>query len=196
MAIFKVQVAAAADTILPRDRYVNTIHFDRPLGMPSDPDQICADLNALFLASWYVSPREITSKLYAVGGPPPHFPEGEATSNPGVAPATNGVREVALCLSYYAERNLPRQRGRLYLPAVSAGLSTGATRPSVANMDKALTLADGLAAIGGADIDWGVYSPTTQQFRATTNCWVDDEWDIIRSRGLRPSTRRLRATGA
>jgi hypothetical protein len=194
MAIFKAQVAAAADSVLPRDRLINTIHFDRPLGLPNDPDVVATDIANLFSTSWYGLTRQITVRLYEVGGPPPHFPFGQATLRTGLAPVTPGPREVAVCLSYYATRNLPRQRGRLFLAAVSGGADTSQGRPNTGARDRVIALGQGISAIGGADIDWGVYSPTEQQFRRVTNIWCDDEWDTVRSRGLRSTTRTQATT--
>jgi hypothetical protein len=35
-----------------------------------------------------------------------------------------------------------------------------------------------------------VWSPTQQTGSGVTDFWVDDEWDIIRSRGLKGTTRQ------
>jgi len=72
---------------------------------------------------------------------------------------------------------------------------TGA-RIVVATRDKALSLAQGIADIGGIDVSWQVWSPTDNQGRDVTNAWVDDAWDVQRRRGLRASTRSELATGA
>lgn len=195
MPTFKAQVSVLADTALPRDRFVNVIHFDRPVALPADPDAIARDI-ALVFDNWYSAPdREIRVKLYQTGTPGPHFPFGEGVRNASLAPASDIPREVAMCLSFYAGRNLPRQRGRIYLPLVGSGYGTS-LRPPLALREKALDLAAGLAGIGGADIDWGVWSPTDNKFRAVSNAWVDDEWDTQRSRGLRATTRSMRAVGA
>jgi hypothetical protein len=41
--------------------------------------------------------------------------------------------------------------------------------------------------------NWIVYSKTAGQSYGVSDCWVDDEWDIQRSRGLRGTTRQLAA---
>jgi hypothetical protein len=48
-----------------------------------------------------------------------------------------------------------------------------------------------LSAVGGVNVDWSVYSPTTGQNNAITNLWVDNEWDTQRRRGLRPTSRSV-----
>lgn len=195
MGLHRFQISAAADTLLPRDRFINTLYLDHTAVL-EDLDATCLDLANLWQTQWYVGAREIEVRAYDVGGNPPHFPVGDAKINAGLSPATPGCRELAICLSYYAERNLPRQRGRMFLPAAPAAMSIGTLRPSTTNLTKVMTLANGIAAIGGADVDWKVWSPTTQQSHEVTHAWVDDEWDIMRSRGLRATTRQLVATGS
>jgi hypothetical protein len=40
--------------------------------------------------------------------------------------------------------------------------------------------------------DWVLRSPTDKAFKPITDVWVDDEWDTMRSRGLR-ATQRITA---
>jgi len=192
MAVFHAQVSAMYDTAFPRDRLVNVLSFDRPLALPADGAAIAGDIATLFDVEWYTAAPEITVKLYAEG-PAPQPPFAEATINAGVIGAANGPREVALVLSHYSEFNRPRMRGRVFLAAFPGGAAAG-PRPTSFVQGKALALGQGLSDIGGADIDWGVWSPTDQAFRAATNIYVDDEWDTIRSRGLRPTSRAAQTT--
>jgi hypothetical protein len=37
---------------------------------------------------------------------------------------------------------------------------------------------------------WTVFSPTHGTDAQVTDIWADDEWDTIRSRGLKPSSRQ------
>jgi len=113
----------------------------------------------------------------------------------------SGPREVALCLSYYAEQNVPRRRGRLYIgPFTDAAMEI---RPPAGNAIGAVaSLAPALAAVGGADVDWCLYSPTNDvatagatKLRTITNWWVDNEWDTVRSRGRRATSRISGVTG-
>lgn len=39
--------------------------------------------------------------------------------------------------------------------------------------------------------NWVIFSPTRNAMDGVSNYWVDDEWDIVRSRGLRGVTRQL-----
>ena len=191
MAVYRLQCAIGADTAFARDRVVINPHFNNVGGIltESDTDQLCEDLADALVA--YVSgTREITVKAYDAQGTVPVFPVGNAVRNVGAFPASAAPRELATCLSFYSGQNLPRRRGRLYVPTflVGAGVTHG-VRPGGALTAKVGQLATILADLGGADIDWSVYSRTDDVARAVSHWWVDDEWDVIRSRGLRPEVR-------
>ena len=90
----------------------------------------------------------------------------------------------------YATKNQPRLRGRLYIPnGLISGGATIAGRPTTAQRAAALsfgpTLFKGLPA-GVAPV---VYSKKNDSAAVITDYWVDDEWDIVRSRGNRATTR-------
>jgi hypothetical protein len=116
-------------------------------------------------------------KIYDTESAPPNLPLAVKTKYPGLHPVSNGPRELALCLSYYSGVNM-------------IGGAIG-IRPSTAQMGYAMDLSARLQNAGGADIDWSVYSRVDGAFRPVSGTWVDNEWDIMRSRGLRPTTRTL-----
>lgn len=190
MPVWKMQVAWSVTTSLPRDRMVITPHFNDS-GALTDPQNLCEDL-ADALETWAGSDGELRVVAYDAQGTPPVFPQGEVIRRPGTFKSMATPRELAMCLSFYSERNLPRQRGRLYIPSWAAGGGLG-LRPTAVQQEKLGDLAGIFTNLGGADVDWCVYSPTTDTAMPVTNWWVDDEWDIIRSRGLR-STGRLEGT--
>lgn len=193
MPLLRFQVAAWYDSVLPRDAVVNTLHFD--VTGPTDADQLCEDLANVFLTGWYANAPQIVVTAYEVGGAPPHYPVGRYEANTGNSPGSNCPREVALALSFYSQRNIPRQRGRIFLFFGGTSFSP-ALRPAAARMSQALALANAFASLGGANVAWVVYSPTDQQGRGVSNAWVDDEWDTMRSRGLRGTTRVMSAPGS
>jgi hypothetical protein len=195
MATHKAQVSMTFDTAFARDKIVNTLYFGDIAS--TDWDALATDLCDIYQDHWLDGgAREVKVDFYDVESPAPHFPIGSHTRNAGViGPASHCPREVALCLSYYAERNLPRQRGRIYLP-ITGTSHNPAMRPNPTIMNKALAMGGFFAALGGADIDWRVWSPTDSEGRDVTNTWVDDEWDTQRSRGLRATTRVLAAPGS
>lgn len=191
IGLHRYQIAAAVDSALPRDKIVNTLYFDHT-GALEDLDAFCNDLAQVFVDGWYNTASEIRVRAYDVGSAP-NYPVGEGVKNAGQVGTSAGPREVALCLSYYRERNLPRQRGRIFLPNYGTMPFTQ-TRPPVATRNKALALATAFRNVGGIDVDWCQYSATSGDHGGVTDAYVDDEWDTLRSRGMRPTTRSTMAT--
>lgn len=193
MSQYRVQINQH-DPAMPdaSDDIVNTFYLDSDeLPIDGDPDALAADAAELF--SSYRAPLgglgEFTAKIYDMSDAEPRLPIAQHTIT---LPASTlaGPREVALCLSYYAERNLPRRRGRMFIgPWYKTDMDLrpgGSTRTALQN------LAQGISGLGGANVQWVQYSPTTGEFHNVTDYWIDDEWDTIRSRGLKPT---LRLTG-
>lgn len=194
--IIRAQISIAADSLLPRDRLVMTPHFEVSGGaLPGiDFDALANDL-ATGIGNWMVTAnsREVNVKIYDAQGSKPVIPEADVTKNTNLAPASAVMREAALCLSYFAGANRARRRGRLYVP-VNAFVSAGGSlnlglRPTLASQQKVADLVPIFAGLGGIDCDWVVYSRQDNTARKITDWWVDNEWDIVRTRGLRPSSR-------
>jgi len=194
MPLYRAQVITQLDSLLARDAIVNTLHFD-DAGALSDPEGLAGDLADIFLAGWTYSATQTTVKFYEVGTPP-NYPVATVIRNEGAFVDSQGPREVALCLSYYSERNLPSRRGRIYLCIAQATNHSYGRRPQVSQRAAALALASAFAGLGGADVDWVVYSPKTGQHWDVTHAWCDDEWDVMRKRGLKATTRELQAQGS
>lgn len=192
MPIWKLQCAFAGDSALPRDRMVITPHFNDS-GVGSDPQALCDDLAAA-LGDFGYGPRQVDVTAYDAQGTAPVYPAGHAVVDVGASPTSQCPREVALCLSYYSTRNIPRHRGRLYVPWALFGTSVGSVRPSSGNRDSVAALVPILTDLGGADVDWCVYSRADDEAYSVTDWWIDDEWDTMRSRGLRASTRTTGTT--
>lgn len=140
--------------------------------------------------------RGLEIRTYDLGESPPREPRIYNYPVPGGGSGDAGLpREVAVCLSFYATRNLPRQRGRVYigpLTGTSVGTSAGGV-PVVAPLvrDRIAAAANRLANGTGVgdSMRWGVLSQVDQEIRRTTNGWVDDAFDTIRSRGQEPLVR-------
>jgi len=186
MPLYRAQVTAWADSTLARDGVQITPHFF-DWGATSDPENLAEDL-ADAMATYYGVARQLSVKIYNAQAPKPNEPLHEAIRGLGLSPASPSPRETAVCLSYYAGSNAPRKRGRFYLP-IGCMFSGLGVRPSGAIRDKAGALAPILEQLGGVDVDWVVYSRVDNTSRAVTNWWVDDEWDTVRSRGLRGTAR-------
>jgi hypothetical protein len=195
MALIEAQVAVALDSTLPRDRIISVLHFnahdiDPVAGI--DYNQLATDLDAIWRSNWGrpAGTQEQQVTLYDLDDPKPRAPRAQVVTSKGAAPNSNLPREVALCLSFYSERNLPRNRGRIYLSPAARGLSSLGARPSATNMSDALAMADAFSGLGGVNIDWCVRSVMDNQFKKVTHAFVDDEWDTVRKRGLRKTTRQ------
>jgi hypothetical protein len=193
MAQYRMQVAVVDNNQLARDYMVNTFYLDSDVNILAgeDLDSLAQDTANLF-ASYRTYPTtilKVVCKLYDMSDPEPRPIKAQKEATPTKLGAS-GPREVACCLSYYAGRNLPRLRGRMYIgPWPSAQCTETPTSDVRTSLG---ALAAGISALGGANIQWVQYSPTTGDFTNVTNWWVDSEWDTMRSRGLRAA---LRTTG-
>lgn len=188
-----VSLYRAAD--LPADWITNTVHFKNVLPgivAPVDWQSFAQNVWDAF-EQWRQPPagyNRLNVKLYNMEDSTPR--PIMAQVNDALTPSSSASmpREVALCLSYYAERNLPRNRGRLYL----GPWDSDQERPSTTKINSVLALKDQLADAGGVDWQWCVFSATTpggfdDQFKQVSAGWVDNEWDTVRSRGLKATLR-------
>jgi hypothetical protein len=168
-----------------------TPHFKDVAGS-ADPQSLCEDMLAGLEAITPIT-GEVRVTAYDAQGTKPVYPEGDAIVRTGQVHATSNPRELAVCLSFYGERNVPRQRGRLYMPLFFVGVSALGLRPphAIAKMSQYVDL---LKNLGGVDIDWVVYSRTLNEAFSVTDWWVDNEWDVMRSRGLKGTARTLGTT--
>lgn len=189
MPLYRAQVAIALDTLLAKDALVNVLHFD-DAGALSDPQGLAEDLATIYREQWVYSDTQIAVTFYEVG-PPPNYPVATHIRHEGIVSPSQGPREIALCLSFYSERNLPSRRGRIYLPVCAAVDHSYGRRPNAQQMNQAMACGNYFSALGGADVDWVVYSQKTKQHWDISNTWCDDEWDVQRRRGLKPSTRQV-----
>jgi hypothetical protein len=195
MSKIRVQIITRKQDTFPKNFIVNTVYFDDfnidPTG-GTNWQAFATDVRNLWRTRFQLpATYGVETKVYDQADAKPRPVKASA---PWVVGDSSSVehapREVALCLSYYSERNLPRFRGRLYIgPFISAQML-----PSQSHIDGVKALATGLAGIGGPDVDWGLWSPTRNAFSKITHGWVDNEWDTVRSRGLTASSRSLYTT--
>jgi hypothetical protein len=194
MAIIAVQATLRSTTNLPEDDAVNTFHYqvDGPLSFGIVTNAV-ADAYVSNLNGILGGINRVRVVAYDLADAEPREPQNEQLRT--MTSATPAPREVALCLSYFADRNLPRQRGRVYIGPFSNGGPNGATgdRPQVTLQNLLLDFGDDLAGSAGAGPTWGVYSPTDGVIREITDTWVDNEWDTMRSRGQKGTSRVMRS---
>lgn len=201
MTYIRAQIAGwhSADPSL--DKITNTVYFNDH-GALTDWQGNADDILAAYLVGqgfYMLSVNTVEVRLYDLEDDEPRQPKAIAKAT-GLAGGGAGPREVALCLSFASDtpsgQPPARRRGRIYLgPFSQANLNE---RPAQSLRETCLALADRLANIGGVDVDWSVFSPTTLAlaqgdydlaFFPVKRSWVDDAWDTQRSRGLPPTVR-------
>lgn len=174
---------------------VNTFYLD-DLALPGgqeDYNGLANDVATLWTANMPGAAPidQCEVRIYRMDQAKPRPIRGQATQTSAIT-EQSGPREVALCLSFYGTNNVPRKRGRLFLgPFVKSDMGT---RPDASAQSRAVNIANGIKGLGGVDVDWQVYSPTNGTSVDVTNFWVDNEWDTIRSRGLRGTSRQRGTT--
>lgn len=187
MAQYRAQIGFPFNSAFPRDVVTLNPHYS------GDNAQGLADaLKTNLLADVAIGAAvPFTIKIYDDEKPPPSYPLAEAENGTGYS-TTNSPGEMALCLSYYAGFNRPSYRGRVFIPAhfVGGALSL---RPTSTQMGNALRFGNLLGKSLPAQHVWQVWSQKLQRGFTINHTWVDDEWDIQRSRGGKPTT-RLEAT--
>jgi hypothetical protein len=110
------------------------------------------------------------------------------------------ARELCFCLSYFATRNLKRQRGRIYLgPLTTTSVEnrTGDQGVTTAARNAVCAAASALAT-PSAGATWVVYSEREHEAvgaeyggLGVTEGWVDHALDIQRRRGRKPEQRTV-----
>lgn len=185
MGIYRANISFLMDGGLPRDECQINPHYNG-----TDPQLLANSLKANLIANANIGTAGFKIKVYDAKKPPPSYPLATAEQT-GSAKSSPCPREVAICLSYYAQFNRPHLRGRLYLMPSWIGGGTISIRPSASHQTAAVAWKDTLGKGLPPSTFWVVYSPTTGGDAQVTNVWVDDEWDTVRSRGLRGTTRTL-----
>jgi hypothetical protein len=207
---------------IPRDRFVNTFHFTAEAGAKSANDgaNACGRVADFYMGvtgaghtvSSMLSPEMTVCTLnaydLAAAKPRPILFHATITRSPG----SDGPmpEEVALCLSYYSTRNIPRERGRIYIGPLNVGTLGGAgvsgqSLPNAlltnAMKDAAVRLAttgDGVSGGGFFDItptittrscSWVLFSRADAATKLISAGWIDNEWDVQHRRRIAATAR-------
>jgi hypothetical protein len=183
------QCSYAQDSALTRDRYVINPCF-RWANLTIQDAQSLANNVLDAIEAKYASPKTTHSicKIYDLEGSKPVLPMATVERHIGGLTTSVTPRELSLCLSFKGSPGSPRHRGRLYIPCTWLTIDPG-IRPTTITQQDTLDLAQHLYDVGGANVDWIVWSRVGRFATGVTEAWVDDEWDIQRRRGLRPTTR-------
>jgi hypothetical protein len=189
MADYRVLINQTWTDSLPRDTTANVLHFLHPTAMSDAEEQdLVDDIKAAYNANTVLAGRGVRVKLYNLADTKPRPIRAESYTAPAQSMNSLGNRDVALCLSFFAARNLPRWRGRIYLGPLSSSY-VGTMRPTSGVRTDLGALAPLFAAAGPASLAWGVYSTRDNVIRHVTDWYIDDEWDTMRKRGVRSTTR-------
>jgi hypothetical protein len=196
MALLRSLVTSFMTGDISRDYVTNTVYHTVGLGVLTGPDydnHAQEILDAFKGAAPDVFPvyqaRNVDVKVYdmADAEPRPERSHKSATGNEGhVTPA-----ELAVTLSYYADRNIQGSRGRIFIgPVHIADINY---RPTDTVRAGVLKLGDALFNIGGENVAHVLYHPKTTPEHAAgstsviNHYRVSDSWGVVHRRGQRPT---------
>jgi hypothetical protein len=186
----------------PKNQAVINPTFRRQLDFldPTSDADLATLVNDLGVAltGWTVPATEsLTIKAYDLQGTKPNYPKYQKVFG-GVAPTPlQSVPQQAICLSFFGPQNIPRKRGRLYIPSFLTSTSTAelsAARASATLRTKVAALVPLFAALGGSNVDWIVWSRVNMSATRVENYFVDESWDIQRRRKLKSAARTTGTT--
>jgi hypothetical protein len=204
--LVRAQIITRKAADLARDHVVNTIYlvntnFFQDITDSTNWNNLATDLRNVFAQHRQHVPSGygVETKLYAMEDPTspgnPRPVRGQAGWLAyGQSGGEAGPRDVALCLSFRGERNIARQRGRIYIGPWTKQIMD--ERPPLGASAGLKLIAEGIGNVGGGNIDWVVRSgfplPAGTN-HAIKQAWIDNEWDTMRSRGLRATSRDTQA---
>lgn len=198
MTEIRALVITRKETDLPRDHCTNTLYFDTDSPFTWLDEQIegiqetdlAVDLRDVFRNRWFhTTGMGVEVKIYDMQDALPRRVRGHANwaAATGENSGASAPRDVACCLSFRGSANTKRTRGRIYVGPYTAAQAN--ERPSTGVTDNLMVLAQGIADLGGVNIDWCVRSSFGNAMHPVKHAWADNEWDTMRSRGLRATTR-------
>jgi hypothetical protein len=196
--LIRSEVTMTANGDIPADASVNIVYHNNTnitgildVGWQSHADEVRDAFSGASSddpAFTVYSSRKIQVKCYDMADAKPRpvratsnfVPSGAWELAESLAP-----RQVALCLSYFAGRNLPATRGRIYIgPFVNPE-----SVPSVTHQSMVLDLGSALFNVGGANVHWQQYSDKGNVGSTITAIWVDNRWDTQRRRLVKATSR-------
>jgi hypothetical protein len=205
MPILRTEVTHHLTSDVPKDFCTNTVyHNNDTVGglLPADYQNHANEMRDLFAG--VSSPhnqcklyngRQILVKVYDMSDP--HTPgvprpvRASATWNPGSpdSPASYGPHQVALRLSYYADRNLKGYRGGIYMgPLPYTFLQGPVTTYNLANL---IDFGHGLFDIGGQNVQHVLYKVADGSHKVITDYWADNGYDVQRRRKTAATARQI-----
>jgi hypothetical protein len=208
----RLQYILPGKSNLPEDRYITTWAFRKISGdAPTNSDlDLCSLLVSNFFAlvaspaiatinsflAAAVNRPLVETRAYTLQQPVPRQPRIVSRTLGPNNSSESLPSEVALCASFFAGRNLPRQRGRVYIgPLTKAAAdvpnsATGIVRPTPGLTNAIMESSKKLQseAINGG-LNWCVLSQADGALKSITGGWVDNAFDTQRRRGEDASSR-------
>jgi hypothetical protein len=184
----------------PKDYVDNTLWFSTEAAAPTTAFQALTDMIS---GIWKLNNPPPTwgpfngrghqIRAYQMSDTVPRPIIAQTSYTPGLwATISLNPRQIALCLSYYSERNLPRQRGRVYIGPFDTTWAEQ-ERPVANEMAAVLDLGRKLNA-GALALSpvWlhGIWSERAGTFYPATDYWCNDIYDTVRRRTPKESTRQ------
>jgi hypothetical protein len=188
-----------AETALPEDRFINTFHF-----LTMQEHEPSSPLIAARLVAFYNNgPNQIISskvdrgnnkaqvRTYNLSDAMPREPIVTPwTLAPAPSPSGALPNEVAVCVSFYADRNLPRNRGRVFIGPLDRVVMESGSGDMRVSSSYRTTLANAVEQLDSTvNVTWCVYSERDGQAKPVTHGWIDNAFDTQRRRGKDPDSR-------
>jgi len=135
-------------------------------------------------------------EIYRLSDNKPRVPWYTASGNVDFDSAPALPAEVALCLSFQAEKvsgePQARKRNRIYLGGFKSSANVNG-RPANELIQVMLFSAEEMlqAATNSISVNWIVWSTAANTWHLVESGWVDNAWDSQRRRGLAPTQRGL-----
>lgn len=205
---YRAQCILQGRSNLPEDRFITSWAFKGP---EVEPNPVAATQIANMLRDfWTVPTPPIATKptdflgtqvqrgagalkinVYGLALAPPREAFEFEFNIPGSDPSNGLPSEVAICCSFFAGRNLPRSRGRIYFGPLTTGTATADGDPRIKVAPTIPLMLVGQMAKLQADSQvsgegrpkWCVLSQADAELKEVTAGWVDDAFDTQRRRG-------------
>lgn len=182
MTLYRCQIQHWISGATSADKWDNTIYVTSASGAAAS--DIATELQSIFFAAsgftiYHGFYGSVT--LYDMADAKPR-PEKAFTTYTPASPSTAASLlpdQVALCLSFYATRNLPRQRGRIYI-GPNFNDAGNSNVPDSGDISALISLATALHGMTHSTLQ--VYSVKNAAPLPVTNFWVDNRWDTQRRR--------------
>jgi hypothetical protein len=192
----------------PQDATVHSVYHDISGGpvLPTDWQNHANQVRDCFagLAAGYAAftvyhARKVTVEAYDMADAKPRPQKATAIYTPTPIgnwdPSnTEGFPQIAACLSYYVDRNIRGQRGRLYIGPFTAPTGNIYTPPAqlvpASLRTNIVTLGHALFDVGGENVAHVLWSEKhSASVGSISDYWVDDSWDVQRRRKVKSTSR-------